>query len=564
MSQLKGPVARILSLVKLERKEITAIYFFAILSGLIQLSLPLGVQAIIGFVLGGSYSTSLVVLITLVVIGVLFTGLMQISQMRIIEKIQQKIFVRYSFAIADRIPQIDLKKADNIYLPELVNRFFDIHTLQKGLTKLLLDIPTATIQILFGLLLLSFYHPAFILFGLILVIILWLILYYTGNRGLQTSLEESTHKYETAAWMEEMARVIKSLKFSRNTEFHLNKTDEKVSAYLQSRTSHFKILLQQFFSLVGFKVIISASMLIVGTILLVNQQLNIGQFIAAEIVILLVINSVEKLIGNLDNVYDVLTSVEKLSNITDRPTEHKGNLVFEPKANGISLAMKNLSFGYSDKRNVLSNISFEILAGEKVAIAGTDGTGKSTLLKLFTGSFSDFEGAVLVNNIPIANYDTESLRAHTGILLNQQDIFEGSLLDNITLGNHHFSLQQINELAEKTGLTAFISTQSNGYDTRIDATGNRLPRNVIHKILLMRALLNKPQLLLLEEPWTGLQEQNKNQLQEFLLNNHNTTMLVVTNDEKFLKRCDKIIYLGENGCEVRKGISNAPSGGEGF
>lgn len=564
MSQLKGPVARILNLVKLEHKEITAIYFIAILSGLIQLSLPLGVQSIIGFVLGGSYSTSLVVLITLVVAGVLFTGLMQISQMRIIEKIQQKIFVRYSFAIADRIPKMDLKKADNIYLPELVNRFFDINTLQKGLTKLLLEIPTATIQIIFGMILLSFYHPAFILFGLILIIILWLILYYTGNRGLQTSIEESTHKYETAAWMEEMARVIKSLKFSCNTHFHLNKTDEKVSAYLNARTGHFKILLQQFFSLVGFKLIITASMLIVGTILLVNQQLNIGQFIAAEIVILLVISSVEKLIGNLDNFYDVLTSVEKLSTLTERPVEQKGNLVFQPQQNGVSLEMKNLSFGYTDKRNILNNISFEIKPGEKVAVTGTDGTGKSTLLKLFTGSYSDFEGAILVNKIPIANYDSETLRAHIGILLNQQDIFKGNLIDNITLGNLHYSLQQINELAEKTGLNTYISTLSKGYDTELDATGNRLPRNVIHKILLMRALLNKPQLLLLEEPWTGLQEQNKKQVKELLLNNHNITMLVVTNDEDFIKQCDKIIYLTENGCEVKQGIRNAPSGGEGF
>lgn len=564
MSQRVGSVARILSLVKLERKEISAIYFFAILSGLIQLSLPLGVQAIIGFVLGGSYSTSLVVLISLVVAGVLFTGLMQISQMRIIEKVQQKIFVRYSFAIADRIPQMDLKKADNIYLPELVNRFFDVTILQKGLTKLLLDIPTATIQILFGLVLLSFYNPAFILFGLILVAILWLILYYTGNRGLQTSIKESTNKYETAAWMEEMARVIKSLKFSRNPGFHLHKTDEKVSAYLNARTSHFKILLQQFFSLVGFKLIITASMLIVGSILLVNQQLNIGQFIAAEIVILLVISSVEKLIGNLDNVYDVLTSVEKLSTLTERPVEQKGNLVFEPDAWGVSLEMKKLSFGYSGNRNVLNNVNLEIKAGEKVAITGTDGTGKSTLLKLFSGSYSDFQGAILVNNIPIANYDTETLRAHTGILLNQQDIFEGSLLENITMGSHRVSLQQINGLAEKTGLIPFLTSLSNGYDTVLDATGNRLPRNVVHKILLMRALLNKPQLLLLEEPWTGLQEKNKNLVRELLLNNSNTTVLVVTHDEEFISKCDKIIYMTENGCEVKQRLNNSPGGGEDF
>ena len=553
MSTSISPVARILSLVKLERNEITAIYFFAILSGLIQLSLPLGVQAIIGFVMGGAMSTSIIILISLVILGVLLTGLMQINQMRLNEKVQQKIFVRYSFAFAERLPKLDLKKTDSLYLPELVNRFFEITTLQKGLSKLLLEIPAATIQVLFGLILLTFYHPAFILFGFLLVFILWLILYYTGNRGLQTSLLESRSKYAIAAWLEEMARTIKSLKFSTGAKYHLQKTDERVSSYLEYRTSHFKILLQQFYTLVGFKVIITAAMMIVGSILLVNQQLNIGQFIAAEIVIILVISSVEKLIGNLDNVYDVLTAVEKLGKFTDKPTEESGTLPFIPGSNGVTIQMKNVVFGYIPSKKVLNNISLKINAGEKVAISGMDGKGKSTLLRLLTGSYTDFEGSILINNIPVGNYDLDSLRLHTGIMLSQQDIFEGSLLDNITMGNPEVSLQRVNELAEQTGLISYISTLSQGYDTKLDAAGIRLPRNVIHKILLVRALAHNPLLLLLEEPWQGLEEKNKKEAQERLLHeSKNTTMLVVTNDEQFLQQCDKIIYMNETGVTVKE------------
>jgi ABC-type bacteriocin/lantibiotic exporter with double-glycine peptidase domain len=553
MASTISPVTRIFTLVKLERHEITAIYFFAILSGLIQLSLPLGVQAIIGFVMGGAMSTSLIILISLVILGVLLTGLMQISQMRLNEKVQQKIFVRYSFAFAERLPRLDLKKSDGFYLPELVNRFFEVTILQKGLSKLLLEIPTATIQVLVGLLLLTFYHPAFILFGALLLLILWIILYYTGNRGLQTSLLESRSKYAIAAWLEEMARTVKSLKFSSGASYHLRKTDDRVSSYLDFRTMHFKILLQQFYTLVGFKVIITAAMMIVGSILLVNQQLNIGQFIAAEIVVILVINSVEKLIGNLDNVYDVLTSVEKLGKFTDKPVEESGTLLFNPGAKGITIEMQNVSFSYNNARKVLNDVSFRIEAGEKVAIAGPDGKGKSTLLKLLTGSYLDFEGSILINNVPIGNYDLASLRAKTGIMLSQQDIFEGSLLDNITLGNPNISMERVNDLAEKTGLLSYISTLGRGYDSALDASGARLPRNVIHKILLVRAMAHHPSLLLLEEPWQGLENNNKKQVQEALLQgNNNTTLLVATNDKEFLEQCDKIIYLGESTIDIKE------------
>ena len=374
MSATANPVSRILRLVKLERKEISAIYFYAILNGLIQLSLPVGVQAIIGFVLGGFMSTSLVILISLVVLGVFFTGLLQVGQMQLIEKIQQNIFVRYSFELADRIPRLDLKKTDAYYIPELVNRFFEIPALQKGLAKLLLDIPTATIQIVFGLILLSFYHPAFILFGMILVLILWLILYYTGNKGLQTSLTESAYKYGVAAWLEEMGRLIKSFKFSKGSVINLGKTDEKVSGYLDARNSHFNILQFQFKVLIAFKVLITAAMLIIGSLLLVNQQLNIGQFIAAEIVIISVIASVEKLIGNLDSVYDVLTSVDKIAKITDKPVETSGSYILPVKNEGLSIDAGNVCFSYTDEKFVLQNISFRINAGETVCITGKEGS----------------------------------------------------------------------------------------------------------------------------------------------------------------------------------------------
>lgn len=554
----KNPVARILNLVALEKKEITSIYFYAILKGLIQLSLPLGVQTIVGFVLGASMRASLVVLIALVVAGVLAAGLMKVNQMKIIEKIQQKIFVRYSFAFAQHLPKLDLRQADHYYLPELVNRFFDIPVLQKSLSKILLDIPAATIQIIFGLLLLSLYHPAFILFGFILIVLLWLILRFTGKHALQTSIEESTYKYKVAAWLEEIARVIKSLKLSKPTELYLQKTDEQVTSYLDARNRHFRILLLQYNVLVLFKTIITAAMLIVGTLLLVNQQLNIGQFIAAEIIILLVLSSVEKLIMNLGSVYDTLTSVEKIANLTDKPVEKDGTVILTGNNLGLGLEMNNLSFGYEDETDVLHDVSLQINAGEKVCIRGSESSGKSTLLRLMAGAYSGFRGNLLINGLPVTNYKQSSLRSQIGVLLNQQDIFYGTLVENIHMGNTSISMDTIMEYASKTGLSGFISTLKDGYDTLLDPTGKRLSRNVIHKILLVRALVGNPRLILLEEPWINSENENRNRLIELLRELKNTTLVVVTNEEGFTEACDKIITIEKGNVTVSQ-TKNNPS-----
>ena len=542
----KTPLMRILKVLRLDRKEITSVYFYAVLNGLIQLSLPLGIQSIISFVLGGSISTSLVILIILVVLGVFLAGLVQVNQMKIIEKVQQKMFVRYSFEYANRIPRLDMKSVDSYYLPELVNRFFDTVSLQKGVSKLLLDIPTATIQILFGLILLSFYHPVFIVFSFILVIIVSAILYYSGSRGLETSLRESQFKYGVAGWLEELARVVRSFKFSKGTFLHLRRTDELVNGYLEARTSHFKILLFQYWALVSFKVVITAAMLIVGSILLINQQLNLGQFIAAEIVILLVLSSVEKLIVNIDKVYDVLTSVEKLSKVTDKPTDKDGNMVMPKTDSGMKVQLNNLQFEFQDKP-VLRGVTFLVEPGKKIAVMGADGSGKSTLLRLLSGVFSEYEGGLIIDNIPLRNYQVDGYRLQTGVLVNQQDIFYGTLLDNITMGDLQVKPEEIMLLADKIGLIDFLQEQENGFATMLDPVGKRLSRSVIQKILLLRALINHPRLLLLEEPWRGLEDHNRQKIQDYLLEEiKDATVFVESNDDDFAKRADAVLIF-DNG-----------------
>lgn len=536
------PVNRLWNLVQEERSDVTAIYFFAILGGVIQLSLPVGIQAIIGYVLGGTLSASLIVLIAIIVLAVLFTGFVQLGQMRVIERIQQRIFVRYAFAFADRIPRLDLKKIDGFYLPELVNRFFDTSSLQKSLSKILLEIPSAMIQVLVGLVLLSFYHPFFILFGILLLLLLWIILYVTGSKGLESSLAESTHKYGVAGWLEEMARMTKSFKVAVHAGLHLEKTNDKTIHYLSARTRHFAVLLLQYKALIFFKVAVTAALLIVGVSLLLNQQINIGQFVAAEIIIITILSAVEKTIINLDSVYDVLTAIEKVSKLTDKPVETSGNYQLGG-SEGIALEARSLVFEHEAGKATLNDLSFTVGAGEKVALTGNDGSGKSTLLRLLLGVYKDFKGSLCVNKIPIGNYDLASLRRQTGILFPQENIFHGTLWENITMGRDDIDAAYVTGISEIIGLQHFIASLHAGYDTFLDPTGKKLPRNVIQKILLLRALAHRPRLLVMEEPWQGIEEQYKNNIQTLLLQLPNTTVVIATNDPSFTSRTDQNIHL---------------------
>lgn len=550
---LATAIRRFFSVIRIEKKEVSAIYFYAILSGLIQLSLPLGIQAIINFSQVAAGRTKLPVsmwlLIFLVVGGVLVVGIVQVNQMKVVERIQQRIFTRYAFEFTYKIPRFDIKKVDNYHLPELVNRFFDTISLQKGLSNLLLDIPLAVIQIIFGLILLSLYSPLFVLLGILLIIILYMVLHLTAKKGLDASLRESDFKYSAAAWIEELARTFKSFKVSGKQNLHLQKTDKLVVGYLESRTDHFDVLKFQYWSLILFKLLVTATMLIVGAILLIEQQLNVGQFIAAEIVILTVLSAVEKLILSLDKAYDVLTSLEKLSKVTDQTLEDVSTTTYNKNPNGVSIKLNQLSFGYHEHQQILKNLNLEIQSGEKVCVKGEAASGKSVLLELLAGGFPDTQGAVLIDGLPIGNYNIESYRKQIGVFYHEQDIFKGTLYENITMGDTSIPPTKLLELAKVVGLESFISSLPKGFDTELNPTGKGMSSIIAKKILLVRAFATSPGLLLLDEPFEIAGGENCEKIADYLINLKNVTVVVVTGDQNFADKCSRVITLA-NGAMV--------------
>ncbi|MFA9199042.1 MAG: peptidase domain-containing ABC transporter [Aquirufa sp.] len=526
--QQTSPFKRVQALIQDNKKEVTSIYLFSILGGIVNLSLPLGVQTIIGLVMGATMVTSIYVLIFLVVLGVFLMGLFQINQMKIIESIQQKIFAHYAYDFANKIPQLDLKQMDKYHIPEKVNRFFDTLNIQKGFAKLLLDIPVATVQIVFGIILLSLYHPLFIILGLILLLLLGLILFYTSKKGIETSIEESNFKYGVAGFFGEIARTIKTFKFSQGSDLNLTRTDENVLGYLGARTKHFQVLLFQYKSLLFFKVALTTLMLTLGSFLLINQQLNVGEFVAAEIVIMLVIGAVEKLIISLDSAYDVITGLEKLASVTDSPLEASGELQLDAKE-GIEIDMRNFSFEFEQGKPVLNSINLNIQPGEKIQLSGPAGSGKSILMRVLTGNYPDFKGTLLLNNVPIKNYNLESLRKHTGILLQNQEIFDGTVWENISLGNTEISSALVLATANELGFADFLNHFPLGFDTAIEPLGKKTPQTIVKKILLLRALCGDKRLLLLENPWNGLDAELAEKLRVYLLNKSKTTVIISTN-----------------------------------
>ncbi|HRH99967.1 MAG TPA: ABC transporter ATP-binding protein [Saprospiraceae bacterium] len=541
-------VSSTLSLLYKEHKQdIMTIYFYAIASGIIQLSLPLGIQTLIGFVQGVTMVVSIYILIAVILLGVLIVGLLQINQMKIIEKIQQKIFVYFAFDFAEKIPNLDMFEIDSYYLPEKANRFFDVQNIQKGSSKLLLDLPIALIQIIIGLFVLSIYHSIFIFFSILLIGLILIIFWTTSKQGLKTSIEESDNKYKVVAWFEEMGRVIKSFKYSQGTNLNLQITDNRLMDYLNARQRHFRVLQTQYKSFVFFKVTITALMLTLGVYLMVTQKINVGQFVAIEIIILVLINSFEKLIVSLESLYDLITGLKKIHSVLDLGNETSGNI--EMKKQELNIQIENLSFGYDQNNTVFKKVNLNIPSNGITCVTGPENSGKSTLLKLLTGSYNSYSGSILFNGLDVSKYSLKSLRQNTGIMLNEQDIFCATLMQNITLGKSSITQDNILNLINEIGLEDFTSEMTDHFETILDPLGQKLPSSTVKKILLLRALIHDPILLILEEPWQGMDNLTKENIQNYLVKiSKSKTVVISTDDSGFKSRC-------QNNIELQKSMS---------
>ncbi|WKW13054.1 ATP-binding cassette domain-containing protein [Pseudogemmatithrix spongiicola] len=548
----RTPMERLWELLVLEKGNIGLVYAYATLVGLFSLTLPLGVQAIIGLVSGGLFLQPIVILIAFVILGTAATGVLQVLQLSAVERIQQRIFARIALEFSLRVPRVSVEQWLKDDLPERMNRFFEVVTIQKSLGKLLTGATTALLQVLFGLLLLTFYHYYFTFFWIGMVVLLWGVLKLTYPKGLETSLMESKFKYRAVHWLEELARTVASFKAAGRATPALARMDEHVSGYLKYRQKHFKVLVWQALSAVGLKALITGSLLIIGSVLVIQGQITLGQFVAAELVVVTVLAGVEKLVDSLDEVYDLLTAVYKLGGVTDLPLEPVGGLTLPDDGTGIAVKLQDVSYSYpAANRPALSGISLDVRPGGKVAITGSDGAGSSTVLGIVAGLLPHYGGVVQVGGITLRDVDPATLRDRIGLVLGPGEVFEGSVEENVSLGRAGISTADVMRALEAVGAADDVQALALGLRTPLASGGRGLPSTLRVRLLIARAIVARPRLIVLDEVLATVEPAARHELIQVLTGpNAPWTLFIVSHDPEVFASVETVLVL-------RDGVTHA-------
>lgn len=541
------PLKRFLRLLKLDNKDIGYIYIYAIFEGIISLTIPVGIQAIINLIALNQVSSSWMLLTFIVALGTAVAGAMKIMQHIITETIQQRIFTRSAFDFAYRMPRLQMEAIKNQYAPELANRFFDTLSIQKGIPKILVDLSAASLQIFFGLILLALYHPFFVFFGFILLFLIAIIVLSSFSPGLSSSLLESKYKYKVAYWLEELGRTMGSFKLAGRTQYPIEKTDKLVSGYLEYRKKHFGVVKIQMMSVVILKTLATAALLSIGGLLVINNEMNIGQFVASEIVIIIILNALDKIVMGMETIFDLLTAVEKIGLVTDLPLEDESGLDFKEIhcPQGMSININKLSYVLGDhEHKVLDDINLDIKSGERICVAGFSASGKSTLLRIIMGWYENFTGTISYNDIPRKNINIASLRSYIGDYVTEEHLFHGTLAKNISMGRSDVSIQDVINVCKEISLSEYIKSQPEGLNTMISSNGENLPQSVIKKIILARCIVDMPRLIVTEPLLYSMSADDTERVINILTNKEKPwTLVAVSRSAQMAQSCDRIIVM---------------------
>jgi adhesin transport system membrane fusion protein len=288
----------------LESKAIQQIFVLSILAAIFQLALPLGIQGLTGFVSGGEFRWGTVSIVLLVLIATVLANKWQVQMIAIGEQMEERLFVMMAYGYAKKA-FFKTPESQTAFATK-AKYFIEVSGIQKGYSKKLVEVISSLLQLIIGVLLISFYHPFFLAFGFILLLGLFLIIWTKGKKALMANMQLSENKYQYYQWIQKA-----HLKNEEGESTELHQADLLSNQYIESKRSYFSLVIFQLKSFLFFKMCIIAVMLLLGVYLAIEQKISLGQFLAAELVILLVVNSIEKLLFSLSAIYETLISFEK-------------------------------------------------------------------------------------------------------------------------------------------------------------------------------------------------------------------------------------------------------------
>lgn len=539
------PLRRFLTLLNMDRRDVMTVFLFASVAGVLALASPLAVESLVNVVSWGTYIQPLLILASMLLISLGLAGVLGVLQTVVVEMVQRRQFVRIVSDLAHRFPRANQRALAGIFPRELANRIFDIMTIQKATAVLLIDGVSIVLTTIIGMVLLAFYHPFLLGFDLVLVFSMISITWILGRGGIRTAIDESITKYKVAHWLQDVIAQPAAFKTGGGEGLAVDRANQLTAEYIAAREKQFRVIIRQIAFAISLQVIASTVLLGLGGWLVIQGQLTLGQLVASELVVTVVVGAFAKAGKSLEKFYDLMAGIDKVGHLLDVPVDPRLNLGELPNAPA-DVRWGNLRF-----QSAASSITVPAAAiapGSSVAITGDHCEGRTLLARTLAGLVQADQGVAEINSFEASQAAAAGggrLVAYAG---RTADLFRGTLRENIDLGRAGIGPNRVREALQKAGLWRTLQQLHDGLDTMLQTGGHPLGAAQCQQVMLARAFAGAPKLLVIDGLLDTLNPETRAiVLKTLLAEDAPWTLVIVTDLVAVIEACDSQISVHTGG-----------------
>ena len=478
-------------------------YWLAIIHGVamsvLSLAVPLSVQILISSIANTALMRPLVVLGIILLALLTLYGMLYSLQTWVMDRFGRHFFARISEEIILRNLHARFAAVESVNREELANRFFEIVTVQKNLPNLMIGGSALLLQALVGFIVVSAYHPVFMIFNACILLAVWCIWMTWSRRSTESKIKQSKAKYVVARWIEEVARANDSFKSERSMAFAAKRSEMVIGEYLDAHRKYFGHKMGQLIACLVLYAIASSALLVVGGSLVISSSLALGQLVAAELILASIFVAIAQLPNYLDQWYELRASLEKLGEFYaipleapvsgERPTEGSMEITFR----GVTVPYRNGSLRFD----------FSLPAGQQVMIACASHRYQKAIVDLLLRHVEPSAGSIMLGGQNLSDIHPHAVR-DTIMVVDNAMTMECSIADNLTLGNTRFTRAELRAALSLVSLEDVVEQLPQGLDTILGPLGHPLSRGEVIRLKIAAAILAKPRVLLLTEVFDTL------------------------------------------------------------
>lgn len=557
-NEVKGVFSRFFDLIKPQKGLLVNIFLASILITIFGILGSFYFKLLIDDIVPNNIIKSLHMFSIGFIVLIIFKVITEAFRTQLLIHLGQRLDIPLMLGYYEHVVNLPMNFFGTREVGEIISRFNDASKIRDAISGVTLTMMIDVLMVIVGGGILYFQSPLLFSITLIPLIIYGIIVFVFKNSIEEVNRETMQSNAKVTSYLVESINGIETIK-AFNAEREVNSETEKrfikliKNVFRNGYINNFQVTLK---SLV--KGIFSISVLWIGTTQVLSGKISFGELLTFNALLVYFLNPIENIINLQPTLQTAMVAAERLSEILDLTLEKSvdENKKINPETLKGDIEFNNLDFRYGTRSLILKNINIKIKSGERIALVGESGSGKTTLAKLLMNFYQCEKGELIINGYNIKDINVEALRDKIAYISQETFLFNGTIIENLSLGNPYLTYEEIIEACKKAQIHDFINSLPLRYNTLVEENGANFSGGQKQRLSIARAILRKPEILIMDEATSNLDSITERAIEKTIHEfSKDITTIIIAHRLSTIMRCDNI-YILEKGEVIEKGSHN--------